>query len=124
VPVGEGLCQLGLAPGRRHDVLQVIRKEIGRGLPVGRVEELFSNSDPLLPLPVRVDRGTNLPEAILALAFLLQNLGEFRWWAGHLNHRDAILVGGPAFMQAARAERLPTPAGAQVIVTEKSWSVH
>ena len=28
------------------------------------------------------------------------------------------------FAQAARAERLPAPAGARVVITEKAWIVH
>src|SRR5205823_2507811 len=108
--------QFGLTPGRSHDEFHVVREEIDRGLPIGRVKEFVSNSDPLLPLPVRVYRRTNVPEANLALAFLLQNLGEFRGRAGHLNHGDAVVVGGPAFMQAARAERFPTPTGTRVVI--------
>jgi hypothetical protein len=71
-----------------------------------------------------VDGWTNLPEASLALTFLHHNLGEFRWHAGHLSHRNAALVGGPAFTEAALTERFPTPAGAQIVITEKSWSGH
>jgi hypothetical protein len=77
-----------------------------------------------VPNLLAASNRATLHEASLAQVFLLQKLGEFRWRTGQLNTRDAVLVGGPAITQAARVERLPTPAGAQVVVTEKSWSVH
>ena len=102
VTAGERLCEFAFAPLRRHDVLQVAGEEIARGLPAGRMENLVANSDQLLSLPTRVDRGANLSDGGLSLTLLSQHFGEIRWRSGHLNHWDAVLVGGPFPTQAAR----------------------
>jgi hypothetical protein len=68
--------------------------------------------------------GPNLAEESLPLVFLHQDRGEFWRRGGHPEIGNCVRVGDPAFLQAARAERLPAPAGARVVIFKKSWCVH